>query len=125
MPVIHAIPVTDGMAKAEISARINSGWVLAGRQAVNLKAQGIVTPGEAMTSATGVVDVDVWILVEQMMPTNQLVKALYDMFKQKMGDVSTLNALSTALLGLNIEDLVGRMDMVSSAEQAESSENKE
>jgi len=107
------------MPKGEINARIQQGWVMAGRQAVNLKAQGIVTAGEALATATGLVDMDVWVLPEPMMPQGQVLKVLYDLFKQKMGDASTLNTIATALVGLNIGDLVARMDAsISAANQA-------
>jgi hypothetical protein len=112
------------MAKAEVGARIQMGWILAGRQSVNLKSQGIVTAGEAMASNTGLVDMDVWVLPEAMIPQGMVTQALYDLAKQEMGDVSTLNTISTALLRLGIADLVERMDaQILAANQAQNNEN--
>jgi hypothetical protein len=43
MPQIHLVPVNQGMTREELAQRLQSGWVLVGRQAANV-AQGIIDP---------------------------------------------------------------------------------
>ena len=66
MPQIHLVPVNQGMTREELAQRLQSGWVLVGRQAANV-AQGIIDPSKPMPPS-GVVDVDVWVLSEPMLP---------------------------------------------------------
>ena len=102
MPVIHVIPVTQGMSEQELAGRLQSGWIHAGRQAVNV-GQGIVDPSKPMTP-TGIVDCDVWVLPEPMMPALALARALLHLADDG-GDLVTLERLAEGVLGQSLNQL--------------------
>jgi hypothetical protein len=79
MPQIRLVPVNQGMTREELAQRLQSGWVLVGRQAANV-AQGIIDPSKPMPPS-GVVDVDVWGLSEPMLPAAALAHLLYQMYQ--------------------------------------------
>jgi len=119
--------VTEGIAKEELGQRIQSGWIHAGRQAVNT-ASGILDPSKPM-SPTGVVDVDVWILPEPMIPAGLIATVLAQAYKVE-NDVRPktllLDDIARALFGgMGILPLIEELEkQPSAAESKEEPENE-
>ena len=112
MPVVHIVPVTHGMTKDEVLGRIQSGWVMAGRQAVHNNGL-IVDPSQA-AAPTGVIDADIWVLNEPMAPISLIAARLVESYEAG-GDVDTLDDLARVLTGQGIILLKGKMDEAKAA----------
>ena len=122
MPVVHLVPVTHGMSKDEVVGRIQAGWVLAGRQAVQ-STELIVDPSKPIPPS-GVVDVDVWVLNEPMVPVGLVATRLIEEFEAG-GEGMTLDNLARVLTGQGIIPLKQEMDDARAAMQAQEASAEE
>ena len=107
MPVVHLVPTTHGMNKEEVVGRINAGWTMAGRQAV--QTNGLIVDPSQPIPPSGVIDADVWVLNEPMIPAGQVAVTLVGLFEDG-GDGDTLDDLARALTGRGIIPLKQELD---------------
>jgi hypothetical protein len=115
MPLIHTIPVNQGIGKEELAQRLATGWVYVGQMALQ-EGGGILDPSRPVTS-TGAVVMHVWLLPEPAVPAGALLQLLQSMYTQH--DKGTLNHIARQLFGRTIPELV------SAADQAQEGEGEE
>ena len=119
MALIHLVPVGEGMMREELAQRIQSGWVLAGRQAINLRS-AIIDPTKPMTP-TGVTDVDVWVLPEATIPSGLVAHTLVEAYTaapDREEKVLLLDDLARKIFGAGILILVEQVAAAASAAEA-------
>jgi hypothetical protein len=68
--LIHLVLVTQGVTRAELGGRLETGWIHAGRQAIRTDNMNL-DPSRPLPPS-GVVDADVWVQPWPMMPTRAL-----------------------------------------------------
>ena len=102
----------SGLPQSEVIRRMNMGWVIAGRVSIIIEVDKnrILTPGEManMLPQGAVVDVDVWVLPEPMIPQNVIMQNLLaapdiDSFCVAMFGINRAG-LGAALAGANQPD---------------------
>ena len=98
MPTVHLIPVKRGMAPDEVIGRIQGGWQLLGRQAVQ-RGAAIATPGRP--DGPALEDADVWMLDEPMIPQAMVAMLIL----QAMGAEDPLEFLAKELYGITLAEL--------------------
>ena len=99
MPLIHVVPCQLGMGQDELLGRLQSGWIMAGRQAMRMGG-GIVDPTHPIPPS-GVVDCDVWLLPEPMIPAGQLALYLVEMLEGG-AQADALDELARHFLGQSV-----------------------
>ena len=118
MALIHLVPISEGMVREELAKRLQTGWVLAGRQAINLRSN-IIDPTKPMTP-TGVTDVDVWVLPEATIPSGLVAHTLVGAYRAA-GDteekVLLLDDLARQMFGAGILILVEQVTAATSAQE--------
>jgi len=109
VPTIHVIPVGQGMGQQELQSRLMSGWVLVGRQAINMAGQ-IIDPSKPMTP-TGIIDVDVWMLPEPTIPAGIVIAALVKAHQEGQAEPGLmLDSVCRALFGEGIVPMAEKFE---------------
>lgn len=103
MPVVHVVPTSRGMTHDEIIGRIQGGWQLLGRQAVQ-KGAAIATPGNP--DGIHLEDAEVWILAEPMVPQSMVAS----MILQAMAHEDPLEELALEMFGMDLLSLQAAME---------------
>lgn len=98
MPVVETVRCNKGMSEQELQGRLNQGWILIGRQAVSTGVASPNNPG-------GIVDVDIWMMQEPMMPQRLILEALVQYGQHNEGAHDTLDDLTRALFDVGIDRL--------------------
>lgn len=98
LPTVHLIPIARGMAPDEVVGRIQGGWQLLGRQAVQ-RGASIATPGRP--DGPALEDADVWMLDEPMIPQAMVAMLIL----QAMGAEDPLEFLAKELYGISLAEL--------------------
>jgi hypothetical protein len=106
MPLIHTIPVNQGITREKIAQRLATGWVYVGQMAVQ-EGSGVLDPTRPVTS-TGAVVMHIWLLPEPLVPAGALLQLLQSMYEQ--ADKGTLNAIARQLFGRTVPELESAAD---------------
>jgi hypothetical protein len=113
--IMKPVPVNVGLAPEEIEEMLGTGWVLAGRQAVRVGG-GIIDPSKPIPPS-GVIDHDIWILVEPTVSVGRVVNVLVDAGEMGM-PVAVLDYLCKHIVG-DSYDNIRRAVMAARASAAE------
>ena len=126
MALIHLVPISEGMSREELAERVQSGWILAGRQAINLRS-AVIDPTKPM-APTGVADVDVWVLPEATIPSGLVAHTLIEAYTaapDREEKVLLLDDLARKIFGAGILILVEKVAAAAaSAAEAEKEDSK-
>jgi hypothetical protein len=106
VPLIHTIPVNQGITREELSQRLASGWVYVGQMAIQ-EGSGVIDPTKPILPG-GAVMVHVWLLPEPTVPAGALIQLFASMYEQ--ADKLTLNNIARQLFGRTIPELVSAAD---------------
>jgi hypothetical protein len=101
---IHVIPAGRPMPHKELEGRIASGWIKVGRQVMETNNRGVATLDNP--NAPPFAEFDVWVLPEPMIPVSVVVGSLVQMASSG-GDMATINMVSEALFGADINTVSG------------------
>ena len=118
MPTVHLVPVKRGMQPEEVVGRIQGGWQLLGRQAVEReKAGGIATLDNP--AVYSLEDADVWMLAEPMIPQAMVASLIV----QAMSAEDPLDYLAQELYGTDLGSLSRALEEAMVAQGQHSSED--
>lgn len=109
MPIVHLIPTQRGMDHDEVVGRLQGGWQLLGRQAVQ-RGAAIATPGRP--DGPTLEDADVWMLAEPMVPQAMVASMLL----RSMSAEDSLEYLSQELFGVGLMELQAAIEEAMSAQ---------
>jgi hypothetical protein len=98
------VPVTEGMKEEAIIGRLQAGWVLIGRQSVDLRTS-VIDPTKPM-APSGVIDVDVWALPEPTMPLPMVTNAIFEARQAE----KPLEAVVRKLFGVDLETFMAQIE---------------
>jgi hypothetical protein len=99
---LHAVARGRGMTPGELQGRLETGWVLIGRQVLKFGSQ-IAIPGQP---PGGLTEADIWMIHEPTVPQRVVMEAMVQV--QRLG--GGIDGVCRALFGVGVMQLMEHIE---------------